>query len=163
MENKLIPMTTFVTDQPTTYEWGAIIPQYRLYQNILKYAQFLKQSLALWMFVPVDENRNILKEPNVNEYMDSDNEPNNTYFWEAEEYRKAKDKVLFEGFEFESKVEVINKKLKLTIFLSTFQFMNCDENGLGGGDLFGQNIDALAYADLNLTLTETAIKQIYGS
>ncbi|OPC51494.1 hypothetical protein BAY06_03970 [Elizabethkingia anophelis] len=95
MENKLIPMSDFVLSilnntSPNNFVKGV--------ENIRAYAEFLKQPLALWMFVPCDEDRNILKEPNINEYMDSDNEPNNTYFWEAEEYRKAKDKVFFEGF-----------------------------------------------------------------
>ena len=159
MDNKLIPMTTFVADQ-----WQNKLTTKQQLDNIYNYSQFLKQPLALWMFVPCDQNGNILSEPQMIEKRIGFDETEIDYdYAEVEVYKKAKSRVLFEGFEFESKDEVTNKDLKLTIFLSTFQFMNCDENGLGGGDLFGQNIDALAYADLNLTLTETAIKSIYGS
>ncbi len=54
---------------------------------IFSYAHFLSQKLELWMFVPCDEDGNVIeyKEP----YEDGTNI----------KYQQAKERVLFEGFE----------------------------------------------------------------
>lgn len=64
-------------------------------ETILKYAEFFKKPLTLEMFVPCDENGNVLEEP----YFDGEND--NYYNSAMDEFQKAKEKVLFEGFEVE--------------------------------------------------------------
>lgn len=142
-------MTSFVTDQPTTYEWGAIIPQYRLYQNILKYAQFLKQPLALWMFVPCDENNVPLEKPKICDKPCSPSDWSETgrckdCRLEVGKYEQAKSRVIFEGF------------------YKEFNAVMSPQGGyLDVEGLKHKTIETIIRADL--TLTETAIKQIYGS
>jgi hypothetical protein len=51
-----------------------------------KYVKFLKQPLELWMFVPCDEDGNVLEEPEL--------------YNEVCEYQKAKERCFFEGFEY---------------------------------------------------------------
>ena len=56
---------------------------------------FLSQSLELWMFVPCDEDGNVLEEP------DSIGVGNYFYYEKAlDQYQQAKERCLFEGFEF---------------------------------------------------------------
>jgi hypothetical protein len=94
---KLIPMTDFVLEQ--VKRKVSIISHMICIED---YANFLKQPLELWMFVPCDKEGNVLEEPK------SDYKP--IAFWNAgevdektndlyREYQEAKDRVLFEGFE----------------------------------------------------------------
>ena len=77
--------------------------QLRIIEN---YAKFLKQPLKLEMFVPCDEEGDILEEPEDYEQR----LPNmmTEYNDEIYRYEQAKEKVLFEGFE-------IDKNLYLEI------------------------------------------------
>lgn len=86
-------MTDFVLEQKSKQkfrEFGWVC---------IKYARFLKQPLKLEMFVPVDEEGNLLEEPEqFKEWIKSDH-----YFNASESvthqcrmYKKAKEKVLFE-------------------------------------------------------------------
>lgn len=65
--------------------------------HILNYAKFLKQPLELWMFVPCDEQGNVLEEPAV-EFFDSGNieKDCNDYAQYFDNYKEAKERVLFE-------------------------------------------------------------------
>lgn len=75
---KLISMTDFVLEQTELlYEKN----QSKLIHNIVNYAIFLKQPLKLEMFVPCDEDGNVL----------------NQKLCDFSKYEKAKEKVLFEG------------------------------------------------------------------
>lgn len=95
---KLISMVEFVLQQnfrlankEITYNECGLM--------ILKYANFLKQSLKLEMFVPCDEEGDILEEPtNYEQRL-----PNmmTEYNDEIYRYKQAKEKVLFEGFHIE--------------------------------------------------------------
>ena len=69
------------------------------YKDLVNYAKFLKQPLNLGMFVPCDDNLNILEEPIFHE-PNNENEIGN-YEKLIEEYYEAKEKVLFEGFHIE--------------------------------------------------------------
>lgn len=113
---KLVNMTTFVLEQVKDVENAGV--SYTL-AVINKYANFLKQELTLGMFVPVDEKGNVLEEPKPLKGCE---------YWEEQElgcdwiiYRKAKTKVLFEGFEVnntdDDRKRVTNKK-----GLSVFRF-----------------------------------------
>ena len=86
---KLMSMTDFVLQQDIT--------DIKQRDSIVKYANFLKQPLKLEMFVPCDEDGDILDEP-----MDYEQRlPNmmTEYDDEVYRYKQAKEKVLFEGFE----------------------------------------------------------------
>lgn len=68
------------------------------FKVIGEYAKFLKQVLNLGMFVPCDEEGNILKEPlNYNKWIKKEL---NTPYWldlsKYEQYKQAKERVLFE-------------------------------------------------------------------
>lgn len=139
----LISMTDFVLEQRKTYN-GDFEDLADLY---LRYANFLKQPLELCMFVPCDENRNVLQEPKL------DYEP--VAFWNAGEidekhnelygeYQQAKERCLFEGFDSAEKCQKKNY----------FEF----ENDFGQ-DVRIYTVEDLVYHDL-VTLTPTAIKQI---
>jgi hypothetical protein len=92
---KLIPMTDFVLERSKqsiidlTFE-ESIKKTIKIVKEIFEYAKFLKQPLKLEMFVPCDEDGNILEEPDCN--LD-------IRVSEMKEYQKAKEKVIFEGFE----------------------------------------------------------------
>lgn len=95
---KLISMTDFVLQRAKksilplnvieTFKEGG-----KITNEIFNYANFLKQPLKLEMFVPCDEEGNVLEEP--------DKEFELSY-WDCStkisKYQQAKEKVLFEGF-----------------------------------------------------------------
>ena len=63
------------------------------FHKIENYAKFLSQKPEKWMFVPCDENGNVLEEP---VYTSEKNKfYNKAYF---EKYKQALDRVIFEGF-----------------------------------------------------------------
>jgi len=95
---KLIPLSDFILEQKETSTIDTA--QIDWYDKeifkldlIRSYTKFLKQPLALGMFVPVDVQGNILNEPFY--------DPSNEQYWAAERfaYDTAKEKVLFEGCE----------------------------------------------------------------
>lgn len=108
---KLTSMTKFVLQEKEkfsklgkeNYDNTCLVKSYDI---VFKYAEFMCQRLELGMFVPCDEEGNVLKEitePNKSDYW-SDNDTvfsaelyrNNLE--EFKKYKKAKEKVLFEGF-----------------------------------------------------------------
>lgn len=87
---KLISMVDFVFKQD---EINGGFGQEEI-DKVWEYAKFINQPLELGMFVPCDEDGNILKEPKLRFELMSYVE---TY--DYKEYKKAKERVLFEGFE----------------------------------------------------------------
>ena len=96
----LISMTDFVLSQSE----GSTIDLEQLdwmnqeiykLDRIRNYANFLKQPLELWMFIPCDEDGNVLKEDLFK------NNPNLSSLksYERIQYQQAKERCLFEGFE----------------------------------------------------------------
>ena len=85
----LIPMTDFVLQQDIT--------DIKQRDSIVKYANFLRQPLNLGMFVPCDEDGNILKEPKRwEDYLQCpDSFDGNKEWYELYDYQQAKEKVLF--------------------------------------------------------------------
>jgi hypothetical protein len=77
----LIPMSDFVLEQNKIRQGF-----FKQYRKVHEYAKFLKQPLELWMFVPCDEDGNVLEEPEL--------------YNEVCEYQKAKERCFFEGFEY---------------------------------------------------------------
>ena len=157
---KLISMTNFILSDKvkSTLEYE------QSYKMIRSYANFLKQPLKLEMFVPYDDEGNVLEEPIVSEHLldrfsqqpiKDENTP------EAYRYRKAKEKVLFEGFKFYSSytdsIYVANKESNLIQFKNNGDIYVLDE-------FLSNSISDLIFyfqkEKINLTLTENAIKQI---
>ena len=66
----LVPMTDFVLEQLN--EQNSITkPMREVFNSLEKYATFLRQPLKLEMFVPCDEEGNVLEEPKIEEeYVD---------------------------------------------------------------------------------------------
>lgn len=95
-------MTDFVIEY-YSHEGYADLQTLKLMNN---YATFLKKPLTLEMFVPVDDNGNILKEPRnytswkslKHNKKESGSGTENTVFEEYAIYRKAERKCLFDGF-----------------------------------------------------------------
>ena len=90
--------------------------------DIYKHEEFLSQKLELWMFVPCDENGNVLEEPNIKDAFYGGNhfavkENSTVYHRQNDQYQKAKDRLLFEGF------EVKNKELIYKHNNNTFNFL----------------------------------------
>lgn len=107
--------------------------EYRKLMN--NYHKFLQQPLTLGMFIPVDTNNNPLEEPEC--YADILAEGSRVYHYDdiqkAREYDNAKSQVLFEGSYTEKTLWIEWKSFKIE------DLRNC-----------------------NLSLTQTALKQIYG-
>lgn len=86
----LIGMTDFVLEQKQStsfIERVFVTNELLSIEKIRKYANFLKQPLELGMFVPCDEDGNVLEEPICQEYA--------LY---NKKYQKSKERCLFEGF-----------------------------------------------------------------
>lgn len=100
--HKLIPMTTFVIEYYSN-EGYADLQTLNLMNN---YANFLKHHLTLGMFVPIDTDGNVLKEPkNYSSWkalkhndLVTDDTPVISGFEEYNIYKKAEQNCFFEGF-----------------------------------------------------------------
>lgn len=99
----LILMTDFVLEQEFTIEVQSLNNQWASrvsrYNKIMSYAKFLKQPLELWMFVPCDEDGNVLEEPkNYVTWLGLHESKGSTIgFTEHEKYQQAKERCLFDG------------------------------------------------------------------
>jgi hypothetical protein len=91
---KLIPMTDFVIQ-----EWEKDIYTDDFARIVNNYARFLKQQLKLEMFVPVDEDGDVLNYEEIKQSVIEGTE--NWNIWE-----NAKEKVLFEGFKSTARFKV---------------------------------------------------------
>jgi hypothetical protein len=126
---KLISMTDFVLEQNN----------FKVFRNqqILNYANFLKQPLELWMFVPclLTGGKNVvLEEPTR-----YSNDEYDTI--ELQLYNEAKERCLFEGFELNSGIIIMPNKQYL------------DKSRL-------KNKAIEDIINQNFILTQTAIKQL---
>lgn len=103
ISHKLIPMTDFVIEYYSN-EGYADLQTLKLMNN---YANLLKKTLTLGMFVPVDAQGNILKEPKNYQSWKSlahnnkkrEDGNSSTAFEEYKVYQKAERKCIFEGFQ----------------------------------------------------------------
>lgn len=118
---KLISMTDFVLKDDYA---GSPINMNKVYAN------FLKQPLELWMFVPCDEDGNVLKDCGL------------MPCYELDQYRQAKERCLFEGFYIKDGI-VLTPEKQIMVQQSLLSKMTI-ENLIG----------------LNHELTKTAIKQL---
>lgn len=82
-------MTDFVLEQRENHNGD-----FEDYADLIcRYAKFLKKPLELWMFVPCDEEGNVLEKPEFKDTLNSD-----AHFLATEKYQQAKERRLFEGF-----------------------------------------------------------------
>lgn len=126
------------------------------------YSKFLKQQLEIWMFIPcklVDGVWVVMEEPNEDNSkywnVGLDGEFNhNQFIDEREEYQEAKDRVLFEGFEYNKHTCQIKDKDDLYFFFSE---RYCELYFEGSANYIEYIEEIVKY---NLELTKTAKKQI---
>ncbi len=163
---KLISMTEFVLQEKENVEFhmnDTVLETGRLMQKVFKYAEFLRQPLTLGMFVPCDEDGNILKEitePNKSDYW-SDNDTvfsaelyrNNLE--EFKKYQKAKEKVLFEGFCYKFNIDANGKKWEYVKneFPHVFSFDQLKSNTV-------ESLLTRFKEEYMIELTPSALKQI---
>lgn len=154
---RLISMTDFVLQDWSKYK-GYDSEDYRVFaynKNVIieNYATFLKQPLTLGMFVPCDENGNVLEEP---DYDGFEVDINESYFGgetdiEIEKYelkyQKAKEKVLFNG---DWEISNYKKWVLIESKKRSFSFYPFESDCL--------KIENLV--DRDFELTESAIKEI---
>lgn len=142
---RLKSMTDFVITQ-----WSIDLTKTQR-ERVSNYANFLKQPLKLEIFVPCDEEGDILEEPTdyekrllnmMTEYND-----------EVYTYYQAKAKVLFEGFEIDKNLYLVYKnEISIGRFISY-------ENG--SKFLFRDNFKTIEdLVEFGFKLTENTIKQI---
>ena len=116
--------------------------------TIENYAKFLKQPLKLEMFVPCDDEGIVLEEPKIEEeYVDE----HTTQIFAQYQYDldKAKEKVLFEGFE-----EMKNAAVRDCVWIKdTETKFHIDAR-------YGTTVEHLIKS--NLKLTQTALNAIFG-
>ena len=112
-------MTEFVlreTNSPTTLAES--------FQRCVTYAKFLKQPLKLEMFVPVNEDGNILQEPEeFKEWIKSDHYFNasESVTHQCRRYKKAKEKVLFKGFDLSTAKYHCDRKDRTIEYFTSFE------------------------------------------
>ena len=121
----LVSMVDFVLNSKSELHY------FKVTQN---YANFLKQPLELWMFVPCDEDGNVLEV--VPYYSDGVEKVN--------EYKKAKERCLFEGF----KSVPFSNSVRKGNYIIDF---NYTEN---------INIESLLHHDIVFELTQAALKKL---
>jgi len=155
---KLISMTDFVLELYNNTNaiknengWEAVqIHRIQSFVKCANYANFLKKPLKLEMFVPCDDEGNVLKEVEKGRdklYDSQDTSSDSQHYhqqWHMRinQYQQAKEKVLFEGFETDKSYQAVNHKLRFFVY-----------------DI--RESDTIEdYIKFNLTLTESAKKQI---
>lgn len=157
MENKLIPLSDFILKTNSSLEKGNTVEMDNFlsnYDNIIRYTKFLKQPLALWMFVACNENNVPLEFIEYEAWTGSDEEYNQY----THKYFEAKSRVLFEGFYYQSnysektqtKYEYVRNE-----FPHVFSFEQINRNTI-------ESLLTGFKEEFQITLTETAIKEIYG-
>ena len=134
---KLIPMVDFILEQNEIHY--TIQSEEQAFYIIVNYANFLKQPLELWMFVPCDDNGNVI---DVNNRYETENDHLNIELDNS--FIQAKERVLFDGFELKGETELswifsLNNNFPVMIF-KKYTIENLSK--------------------LNITLTKSAIKQI---
>lgn len=146
---KLISMTEFVLERclkdiseytvVDAFKDGA-----KVMNEIFSYAKFLNQPLTLVMFVPCDEDGNVLEEPNGFDLWISGIVSDSNEF---DKYQQAKNKVLFENY--------TARKIE------DYYLVLCPD----GSNVWvswnkSKKIESLINEKTNVTLTPNAIKQL---
>ena len=146
----LIPMTDFVLEQLNEQN-SRTKPMREVFNSLEKYAKFLKQPLKLEMFVPWDDDGNVLAEPKKPHTFASENSDEYIKKWksEIEIYNKAKEKVLFEGF-----------KLYKDYECAKYEDVYVDEEVCDGKFTIEELIKDIG--ETKIKLSQTALNAIFG-
>jgi len=144
---KLISMTDFVLKQKSR-EYSITA-----FSEVLKYAKLLKQNLELWMFVPCDDDGNVLEEPNINKFYKGDE-----YYRKYEIYQQAKERCLFEYFEVQNTKDWIEFYGGIRVYIPSNDLGNMVSVVFRESEPMNKIIEDLV--KYNLQLTQTAQKQI---
>jgi len=134
-------------------------------QKMFEYANFLKQPLSIEMFVPCDENGNVLEEKSIFNTTDEDYIFNSEAF---DNYQQAKERCLFEGFEVKFKdckvFKYQSEKILLYMNDTTCVEYNCYHKSFVlfiDNEIIFENISTIEdLVKYNPKLTATALKQI---
>ena len=151
----LIPMVDFVNqiDEIEPKDYDQFFDSWRMKQLriIENYAKFLKQPLKLEMFVPCDDDGNVLAEPKKPHTFASENSDEYIKKWksEIEIYNKAKEKVLFEGF-----------KLYKDYECAKYEDVYVDEEVCDGKFTIEELIKDVG--ETKIKLSQTALNAIFG-
>lgn len=140
---KLIGMTDYCMELTKNDFIGSGSVSNDVLLKISNYANFLKQPLELWMFIPCDDDGNVLEEPKI-ENMPFCSVNGEGYDYAILKYQQAKEKCLFEGCFYDDEMQVIRSEKGIDLFY------------LPKGKLFSVEM----MAKYNLQLTPTAIKQL---
>ena len=140
---KLISMVDYVI---STNEKGN--SDIEINELIFSYANFLKQSLELGMFIPCDDKGNVLEEPKIFERTDCISIRKQSKI--NQQYQEAKERVLFDGFQISDIFDNNNIGIQsCSLSFSTKKFKDKFEN---------KTIEELIHYDI--TLTESAINNL---
>lgn len=158
----LVSMTDFVISQIKTE--STVNDSFKKYlADIRNYALFLKQPLTLGMFVPCDEKENVLEEPKgFNEWhkWGISSKLEHSEIIDCQKYWKAKEKVLFKGFEVNTLLDDTTKRLTSPNGRFNIAWYNSEKGWYLSNGIEGMIVEELL--NLDLELTESAIKQIFG-
>lgn len=150
----LIPMTDFVNNVGN-------IENYPSHENALSwiynYATFLKQPLKLEMFVPCDDEGNILEEPKIEE---EDVDEHTTQIFAQYQYDldKSKEKVLFEGF------KIYDYKLNVFFYLGRRKIFSYDKKRKDFITIgfLTETVEDLINISSQIKLSQDALNAIFG-
>ena len=150
---KLISMTEFVLERSLkdiseytvidAFKDGA-----KVMNEIFSYAKFINQPLTLGMFVPCDEDGNVLEEPEYHE-PHSENEIGD-YQELRDKFEEAKSKVLLDGFELLHEIYRFPKEKVYKLVLDSETIIHIVEKN---------TIEDLSFSNI-YRLTPNAIKQL---
>lgn len=160
MEKKLISTTDYVLEQ------DKVRPSYKLYEtdwakefelrfkSVVNYANFLRQPLTLGMFIACDKEGNVLEKPKKYDLWLKG------YFVHTQldkyyQYRKAKERVLFEGFTISENDGSDGRFWTVSKGDVSFQWDSAENEFFM---MSGFTIESLV--KYNLTLTQTALTLI---
>jgi hypothetical protein len=120
-------MTDFVLEQETKFnQWEKTFDSSTSFWKCIKYAKFLKQPLKLEMFVPLDEDGNVLECPIYNTehsdscYCNSCEKQTIRYYELYKKYTQAKRKVLFEGIDLDTAKYHCNRNVRTIEYFTSF-------------------------------------------
>lgn len=155
---RLIPMTDFVLEQyrilnKVLGEKEVFYASIKYQLRTKKYAEFLKQPLKFGMFIPCDQEGDILNEPQFENYQEGQY---HLFKDDKINYEKAKEKVLFEGWQYLREDIVYNHSLGIQIYIKNKVIEYIES---GGNEVYkcGCVEDLVRFKPI---LTESLIKQI---
>jgi len=161
MISKLIPMVDFVLQQDIEMN------------DIYAYAVFLKQPINLSMFVPCDEDGNVLEEPDPISIGKCISKKLRIYqaiydIKEADKYLSFKSKILFEGFQCvgydDSYVELELKNENIWVTTAKYEFEATDNNGHEINIKTINDLFEYCYSKgVELKITNSSKELIYGN